>query len=529
MQHTLLFNGNVYDLINPVPYDWVLFSGTQIISLGHKKHRPSISKFDTKSIDLQGKTILPAFTDSHLHLVPTALKIDQLDLEPCHSPSEVMNTLSKLSKVPKGEWILGWGYNPNLWKNLEYNRQMLDSLFPHNPVALSSKDLHTLWANSLALDKAGILTKCVDIAGGHIERDDQGKPIGILKENACELVTRKYNDLPIDRLDYLLHKVAEKLYKYGITSVNAFEQMEIWKQLHLLNQLNSLPLRITCHLMQKDLDKIIDSGMVSGFGDDFLKLGGIKFFTDGSLGSQTAHLFESYVGKPQYSGISTISEEELTQKVMLAAENGLGSSIHAIGNRAINKSLNACAKAYSWIQKYRLRQRIEHAQLINPDDIFRFRDLHLIASMQPSHIADDIPVAERHWGNLSKNAYPIQPLIKKNIVVCFGSDSPVSEPNPFHGIYSAVERKYQLNPKNQGWHTEHCISVNNAVKAYTKNSAFASYNDHLNGTLSPGKRADMILIDTNIFKVPSHQILDTNVLITIMDGTIVHSADNTLD
>jgi predicted amidohydrolase YtcJ len=434
-----------------------------------------------------------------------------------------LNALSKLSKVPKNEWILGWGYNPNLWNNIGYNRKMLDSLFPKNPVALSSKDLHTLWVNTLALEKAGILPTYSNPAGGHIECDDQGKPTGILKENACELVTRKFNELSMDRLEYLLNRAAQKLYKHGITSVIAIEQVVTWNQLKLLNQSMALPLRITCHLPQTELNNIIDSGMISGIGDEHLKLGGIKFFADGSLGSQTAHLFEPYVGKPEYNGISTISEEELTQKVILAAKNGLCSSIHAIGNQAINKSLNALAKAHPWHQRYSLRQRIEHVQLINPDDILRFCELNILASMQPAHIADDIPLAEKHWGNLSKYAYPIRDLFESNIVVSFGSDSPVSDPNPFHGIYSAVERKYQLNPKNRSWYTDQCITVSDAVKAYTKNGAFASYNDHLIGTLAPGRKTDLIIIDTNIFESPSYHILDTNVLMTIMNGSIVHS------
>jgi len=497
--------------------------------MGPANDLPSLSVPELSKIDLKGKIVLPAFTDAHLHLIPTALKMDQLDLEPCFSPAEVLNLLSKLPPKKTDEWILGCGFDPNAWGNCSYNRQMLDQLFPLNPVALASKDLHSLWVNTAALEKAGVFRGSYNIEGGWIERDGNDKLTGILKENACAAVYKKFNEVSPDRMNYLLNLVANHLYQYGITSVNAIEELETWRQLESLNQEKSLPLRITCHLPQKHLVEIIESGLKSGSGDQDLLIGGIKFFTDGSLGSQTAHLFESYPGQTGYNGISTIEEDELTEKIILAAQNGLSSVVHAIGNKANHKSLNALGKAARWQKQFKLRQRIEHAQLINRDDLARFRELNLIASMQPVHIADDIPLAEKYWGKLCDNAFMINSLVEQEVQVVFGSDAPVSEPNPFHGIFSAVERKFRLNPANKSWHPEQGISVSRAVKAYTSDASYASYNEENVGSLKPGMLADLIVLDKNIFEVSSVEILNTRVVLTMKNGRIVYSKDNTLD
>ncbi len=523
MVHTLLYNAKIYTLAREKPCDWILFAGGTIIACGDAHNRPSSGSFTIEKTDLKQACVLPAFGDSHLHIIPTALRLQQINLEPCRSPEEVVTLLKKHFPAQTETWVLGAGFNPNLWKDSQPHRSMLDTAFPATPVALASKDLHTLWVNSLALQEAGIDSRTPDPENGRIVRDTDGTPTGLLHEMACETIYQRFTNVSPAELEELMDIFTGHFHKLGITSVNAIEELNTWKQLQQLHRKHKLRIRITCHLPQIHLEQLIEAGLVSGFGDEWLRLGGIKFFTDGSLGSQTADLFESYQTNPGYTGISTITEETLTERVAKAASSGLSSTIHAIGNRAVNKTLNAFEKALPWQQQFKLIQRMEHAQLINPEDLPRFSAYGIVASMQPSHIADDVEVAKLHWGDLSRYAYPIRELLDQNTVVSFGSDSPVADPNPFRNIFSAVERKYLLDSGNKSWYPEHSISMLEAVKAHTVGVAAASGSETYLGTLAPGKRADIIVLDRNIFEIPMKEILHTRVLTTFLNGSVVYS------
>lgn len=522
MQIKLFYNAVIYSIDSQKVFDWILVFGDKIAALGYKNDRPVFPGSLIEKIDLGGKTMLPSFTDAHTHFASTALYEGQISLHKAESLEDVINMLAGYTnKFSPGDWITGGGYDRNLWKDGRPHKKYLDKIFPANPVALDSKDGHALWVNTEALKRAGIDSKSLNPSGGRIERDQTGRLTGVLYESAIGLV-KNANDMAMhDQLNTYIENLYTRFHRLGITSVHT---MESWKDLNAFQSMHRsgrLKMRINMYLPQEDMEKLITAGIRSGFGNEWIRIGGVKFFVDGSLGSQTAEMTRPYENTDNYYGIEVMSEKDLTERIQLASKNGLVCAVHAIGDRAVNKTLNAFEACCSWQEKFRLINRIEHAQLILPADILRMAKQKIIASMQPIHIADDVKISELHWGARSQYAYPMRELADEGVVLAFGSDVPAADPDPFKGIYSAVLRKYRVDKRAKSWYPQRAVSLREAVFAYTAGGAGASDELQIKGTLAPGKLADFIVLSKDLFKIPVDEILDVRIEKTVLGGDVV--------
>jgi len=522
MTCNLFHNTKIYSLENDRQYNWLLSCHGRIIALGTGRNFPSLPGVVVQKIDLDGGTVIPAFTDSHAHLLYAAQLSSQAGLEHCNSLNEALLELSKYQKsLKKGQWLQGGGYNKNKWKDASPHRKHLDQLFPDNPVALYSKDMHSFWVNTAALRVAGIDERSASPPNGRIEKDSNGLT-GLLYEGACHFIREQIPELSFEQQEKALQAFYPELYAKGITSVHTMETLNTFSAYQYMHKSGKRELRMNVYIFQEEMDALISAGMRSNLGDEWLKFAGVKFFVDGSLGSQTAEMLEPYENNHGYFGVEVMGREELAKKVVRSAENGLAAAVHAIGDRAVEKTIEAFELAASHQKKYNLIQRIEHAQLVPPYLMKRITRLGLVASVQPVHIADDVVIADKYWGRRCQYAYPLNEFIKSNVPIAFGSDMPVADPDPLKGIYAAVNRRYQNNPEMAKWHPEQSISKKEAIVAYTKGAAFASGEMNIKGTLSPGKVADFIQLNHDPFTTDNERLSDINVIKTILNGEIVY-------
>lgn len=471
-------------------------------------------------VNLHQQTVLPGFIDCHTHLATYGFTLQGVNLRGVDSLGEALGVLNQYRAGTESKgWITGTGWNRNRWTDGEPDRHVLDQIFPDQPVALHNQDIHTLWVNSAALKIAGLLKPLPVKMQVKIDCDDAGMPTGLIFEDAQSLVLDHIPAPQLPQYQQVVKLAAASFTSRGITSVHSCEDMQVFAALQRIRQKDKLPIRVCMHPPASDVDDLIAAGLVSGFGDHWLRLGGIKFFVDGSLGSQTAEMFDSYENTDN-SGISILTEKELREQVGRCAGNGLSATIHAIGDKANHKALNAIAAVQS-SGPSGLRHRIEHAQTILPHDVQRFAGLGVIPSVQPAHIALDVRIAEKYLGDRCRTTYPLRSFVQSGARMVFGSDAPVVDPDPLQAIYSAVARKYDFNKQEESWIPEQTISVQQAVAAFTRDAARASYEEHLKGTLEVGKLADFIVLDSDIFYIPLDDIPDVRIKQTVSGGQIV--------
>jgi predicted amidohydrolase YtcJ len=431
---------------------------------------------------------------------------------------------SRARRTPSGKWITGGRFDKNRWGDAFPTRRDLDRVAPENPVALSSRDGHSLWVNSRALRACRITAKTPNPPGGEIVRDGRGRPTGILLEAATTLV---YGSPAFSRPgadEDALRAALRYLARRGVTSIHAMDDVPVLLQLQKLREASRLDQRVTIYPPFSALDDLVAAGIRSGFGDEWVRIGGVKLFVDGALGSQTAWLFEPYENvRPKSVGIPVVSEKELGESVRRAAEAGFACAIHAIGDRANAAALSAIEAARD--RPTRLPHRIEHAQLVRPEDIPRFARAGVVASMQPCHILGDIPAAERYWGERSRYAYPIRSLQRAGTTLAFGSDAPVETDDPLAGIFAAVCRQDPEGQPPEGWYRkEEGIRVRDALRAYASGPAVATGEDGRKGVLEPGNwcLADIVVLSENITKLDGRSLLEARVDMTIVGGRVCY-------
>lgn len=453
-----------------------------------------------EKINLHGKTIWPGLIDSHIHLEMFSQSLMQVKCE-TDTIDQCLKLVSEKSQVtPVNEWITGQGWNQNTWGSFGTAAQ-LDSVTGDHPAYLADKSIHAAWVNSTALSIAGIDHLTKDPPGGTIQRNSNGEPIGILLENAVSLV-EKY--IPAPTHDQKLSSMRlgqQELHQLGLTGVHDFDGPSCFATLQELHQADELTLRVTKGLPVEFLDDAIASGLITGFGDDQLHIGSIKMFADGALGPQTAAMLKPYENTLDNFGTLLLTADEVFETGMKASSHGLSLAIHAIGDKATNQVLNGLAMVRQYELANGLTQklhRIEHLQLLHPDDVQKTKDLGIIASMQPIHLATDMFTADKHWGKRSRLAYAFASLINVGTQVIFGSDAPVESPNPFLGIHAAVTRqKVNGDPGKAGWYPNEKISLKQAKMAYSELPAFVSgRGDHF-GQLISGMYADLIILAKN--------------------------------
>lgn len=524
MKTYLFKNAHFYTFSLNETFDWMTVIGGRIYLLGYETDPIPNLNYD-QVIDLNNKTVLPAFGDAHLHSLWMARTFFEADLSEAHSLQQALEILTNFthSASLKNDWLIGRGFNKNLWKDGQPHRKLLDTHFPDRPVFLQSQDYHSAWLNTFALKRCGISAQTTDPSGGRIDKDAQGNLTGLLYDRAVELALKHLPPPDANHLEQGVQQFVRRLHAKGITTIHIMEDAEAFSFWQTFQQKHPRQMRVVVYFQQAELEQLIATSLHSGFGNEWLRVGGIKFFSDGSLGSQTALLSQPYEHTKDHYGLELMAEKELAERIQLAECHGLAVAVHAIGDRAVERVLKALKRNEACRKKFGLVSRLEHVQLIRPDLLPLFRQYGLVASMQPIHIADDVPTAERHWGKRSRWAYAFRSIQNTGIPLAFGSDAPVAEPDPIKGIFSAVNRRFQSSLNEPIWYPEERLNLAESIRAFTLGVAQAAVQARTAGSLAPDKQADFIVLNADPFTMPKEELLTLKVEQTFLAGEQVFS------
>jgi predicted amidohydrolase YtcJ len=528
----ILYNGKLYTQDPEIPHaSAIAIRSGRILAVGSDDEIRGLGGLHTQEINLEERRVLPGLTDCHIHFYEWSLLLGGLTLEDATSLDEVLNRVHTAAGQAKpGTWIVGQGWNQDRWPIPSLpTRSDLDKVAPVNPAILWRTDLHLAWTNSLALKAAGIDADTMDPDMGVIDRDESGQPTGILRELAINLVRDVLPPQTDAQTDAAMRKTMAKVHRLGLTGVHDFRIMggedgppalRAWQRLQAADKLD---LRAWVMIPGELLDEAITLGLQTGFGDKFLRIGGAKFFSDGATGPRTAWMLEPF--NDAGTGMPLTPMTKMAEAISKAHQAGISTAIHAIGDRAVRELLDVFTEVTGEQQvhsKPRVPHRIEHVQHSHPDDLKRLGPLGLVASVQPLHLTDDMDMIDRACGSRARWAYAFRDLLNAGTVLALGSDCPVASPNPFWGIHAAVTRQRRDGTPNGGWYPEQKLSLAEAIWGYTMGAAVASGQESDLGSLTPGKLADLIVLDQDIFEVPPEQIHETKVVMTVFDGRIVY-------
>lgn len=482
-----------------------------------------LSQFDqAEKQDMHGQVIWPGLTDSHIHLEYYAEFLQTIDCETATRDECLRRVTERARITPTGAWVTGFGWNQNNWPEGFGSVKELDPVSPNHPVFLQAKSGHAGWANSAALQLAGVTRATPDPDGGVIQRDEQGNPTGILFETAMDLVARAIPEPTPDEVANILLKAQSNLWKVGITGVHDYDRARCFSALQILQQRGQLKLRVLKSIPLVDLPNAIAMGLRSGFGNDFLRIGPVKLFADGALGPRTAAMLQPYENDPGNTGILLLDNEEIFEHGQQATRHGFNMAIHAIGDRANHEVLLAYANLRRYEQENHLpaqRHRIEHVQVLHPDDYTRLAALGITASVQPIHATSDMYTADRHWGKRSEGAYAFQTMLDAGTAMCFGSDAPVESPNPFLGLHAAVTRcRPDGSPSGDGWYPNQRMSLAQALHGFTTGAAYAAGLEDRLGRLAPGYLADLLSFSQDPFQMPAAELHSLAPAATMVNG-----------
>ena len=525
----VIVNANVHTM-NPAQKEArsIAVVGNKIVAIGSDSETKSLIGPKTRVIDAKGKLLIPGFNDAHVHFLETGSQLSSVDLRHASSPEEFVRIIKEFAaKLPKGRWILGGKWDHENWtpNNLP-TAAMIDAVTPDNPVFIDRLDGHMALANSLAIKLAGVTKDTKDVEGGLIVRDDAGSPAGVFKDAAMSYVERVIPEPSFEQKLEYAKAASDFVASLGLTSVqdvSAGTDVGVYQELLRQGKLKN---RIYGCSPLDDFKRWRNTGVRYAFGSGMLRVGCLKGYADGSLGSTTAWFFEPYLDAPNTSGLARAEvATTMKQNIADADKAGLQVNIHAIGDRANATVLDYYENATSANGPRDRRFRIEHAQHLRQEDIKRFGALKVVASMQPFHVIDDGRWA---WKRLDekrlKGTYAFRSLLDSGAVLAFGSDSPVAPINPLFGVYAAVTRR-TLDDKNpNGWLAEQKISVEEAIRAFTWGSAYAEFQEDVKGTLEAGKLADFVIISDDLFTIDPVKIRDAKVLVTVLDGKVVYEA-----
>jgi predicted amidohydrolase YtcJ len=524
----VVVNANVHTIDSKRPAaSSIAVLGDKIIAVGSDADTKPLIGPRTKVIDAKGKLIVPGFNDAHVHFMETGSQLSSVDLRDAKTPQEFVERIKAFAaKLPKGRWILGGKWDHENWTPNELpTAAMIDAATPDNPVFIDRLDGHMALANSLAMKLAGVNKDTKDVDGGLIVRDANGAPAGVFKDAAMSYIGRVIPEFSLEeKLEYA-QAASDHAASLGITSVQDMSAgTEVGVYQELLRR-GTLKTRIYGCSPLSDYKRWQNTGVRHAFGDAMLRVGCLKGYSDGSLGSTTAWFFEPYADAPTSVGLPSDEMPKLAENIAAADKAGLQIMIHAIGDRGNATVLDAFGKAEQSNGARDRRFRVEHAQHLRQKDIKRFGTQKVVASMQPLHIIDDGRWA---WKRLDekrlKGTYAFRTLLDSGAVLAFGSDSPVASINPVWGVYAAVTRR-TLDDKNpNGWLPEQKISVEEAVRAFTWGSAYAEFQENVKGTIEVGKLADFVILSDDIFTIDPTKIGGVKVISTIVNGKIVYEA-----
>ncbi len=525
---TAFINGKVYTVNENQPLaQAVVVDGNKIVFVGSDEDAKNLIDPSTEVIDLKGKLMLPGFIDNHVHFITGGFYLLGIDLRPANSTTEFKQILIDYSEKHPGKWITGGYWDHEKWEvNDLPTKEMIDEVVSDQPVFVDRLDGHMGVANSYALKLAGITKDSETPEGGLIVKDPKtGEPTGVLKDNAMYLVTKFIPEPSAEENYEALLAALNEAKRLGITSVQDITYGDALTAFLKAKNEDKLTCRIFTRWPISDYKDHIEKNIKVGYGDDLIRMGSLKAFADGSLGSSTAWFFDRYDQDTLTTGLAMdiITDGSMEKWCLDADKNNLQLSVHAIGDKANSYMLDLYEKIINENPKWDRRFRLEHAQHVRFEDIKRFAELGVIASVQPYHCIDDGVWAEKRIGpERIKYTYPFKSFLDAGVKLCFGTDWYVAPLNPLLGIYAAVTRR-TLDDKNpDGWIPEQKISVEDAVKCYTINSAYASFEENIKGSIEVGKLADLIILSDDILTIDPINIKDAEVEITVFDGKIIY-------
>src|SRR5687767_548538 len=498
----------------------IAINGDTIVAVGSSAEVRKLGA--ERVVDAKGGMVTPGFIDSHVHFVTGGFRLSSVQLRDAKTPEEFVRRIREFAAtVPAGTWITGGDWDHEQWGGALPERSWLDSITPEHPVWVNRLDGHMALANSAALTAANVSEATRDVEGGAIVRAN-GQPTGILKDNAQALVDRAVPEVPEVLQDRALDTAMTYVASNGVTSVH---NMGSWWELGIFERAraaNRLRTRIYAAVPLSTWERLRDTVQARGTGDEWLRIGALKGFVDGSLGSHTAAMLEPFTDAPNDRGLFVNTPDDLYAWTSGADKAGLHVMIHAIGDRAIRTLLDTYERVATENGPRDRRFRMEHAQHIAPADMPRFGALGVIASMQPYHAIDDGRWADRVIGpERAKGTYAFHSLINSGATLAFGSDWFVAPPTPLEGIYAAVTRRTLDDRNPGGWVPEQKITVEEALRAYTMGSAVASFEETRKGSLVRGKLADLVLIDRDLTTIAPEAIRDASITMTVVGGRVV--------
>jgi predicted amidohydrolase YtcJ len=524
-----LYNGKLYTMDERRSRATAIaIRDNRILAVGDDVTIRNLLSVGGRALDLRGRCVIPGLIDAHLHFEWLSLGLKSVNAETPTLDEALRRVRERAEQTPAGTWIRGHGWNQTVWGGAFPTKADLDRVAPEHPVYLSAKSGHAAWVNALALKIAGVTSATPNPPGGEIVEDAlaRGEPTGILLENAMDLVSRIIPQATAAEVADAMRNAIPLAHRAGLTGVHDFDGARAFQAWQILKERGDLSLRVSKTIPVALQEHAIALGLRSGFGDDWLRINGVKTFADGALGPRTALMIDPYEGEPDNRGIVVADKEEMIENVRRASEAGLSSTIHAIGDRANHDVLDVFETVRAEERErgaMHLRHRLEHVQVLHPDDYDRLGRLSVIASMQPIHATSDMLMADTYWGpRRSAGAYAWRTQINAGAMLAFGSDSPVEPFDPLAGIHAAVtRRRADGSPGPDGWYPEQRLTVHEAVHAYTMGSAYAAYEEKQKGSLTPGKLADLVILDKDIFQIEPMEILHAKVVGTIVDGRFV--------